>query len=468
MAKKNTLKNKSVAVIGAGWAGCAAACELAQQGATVTLLESSRNLGGRARGITVHGHQLDNGQHILLGAYTQSLRLMRLVGLDTENALLNIPLQMVYPELEEGMSFIAPRLPAPLHLLLALIKSSGLSFADKMALSRFSSTARWMGWRLNEDCSVIELLERFDQTPRLCRLMWIPLCIAALNTPPEKASAQVFLNVLRDSLGAKRAASDMLIPRLDLSSIFPEKAAEYVRAHGGYVLSAHTATGLLQNDNGKWQIQLKQADALAKAQTEAQLPLYDAVILACDFANADRLLATLPAKNQAAPLPALRDFSYEPITTCYLQYAPGVRLQRPMLALLDDAGQKKWGQYVFDRGQLQPDQAGLLAVVVSVSQAATEIDRHELATDIASQLAQSLGMPELTQPIWHQCISEKRATFSCAPGLNRPDNHTVYAGLYLAGDYTKGDYPATLEGAVRSGIAASQAIIKDLKAAAKN
>ncbi|MES2041792.1 MAG: hydroxysqualene dehydroxylase HpnE [Pseudomonadota bacterium] len=461
MAKKDTLKNKSVAVIGAGWAGCAAACELAQQGATVTLLESSRHLGGRARGVTVHGHELDNGQHILLGAYTQSLRLMRLVGVDTETALLNLPLQMVYPALEDGMSFIAPRLPAPLHLLLALIKSSGLSFADKMALARFSSTARWMGWRLNEDCSVIELLERFDQTPRLCRLMWIPLCIAALNTPPERASAQVFLNVLRDSLGARRAASDMLIPRLDLSNIFPEKAAEFVGAHGGQVLPAHTATNLLQNENGKWQIQLKQVEAHA----EAQLPLYDAVVLACDFANADRLLSTLPTKDQAAPLPALSYFNYEPITTCYLQYAPDVRLSRPMLALLDDAGQKKWGQYVFDRGQLQPDQAGLLAVVVSVSQAATEIDRHELAMDIAAQLAQSLGMPELAQPLWHQCISEKRATFSCTPSLSRPDNRTRYPGLYVAGDYTKGDYPATLEGAVRSGIAASQAVLNDLKAA---
>ena len=88
---------------------------------------------------------------------------------------------------------------------------------------------------------------------------------------------------------------------------------------------------------------------------------------------------------------------------------------------------------------------------------------------IAAQLAQSLGMQELAQPVWHQCISEKRATFSCTPGLKRPDNPTAYAGLYLAGDYTKGDYPATLEGAVRSGIAASQALIKqfvkDLKAA---
>ncbi len=211
MAKQDHLKNKAVAVIGAGWAGCAAASELAAQGLNVSLLEASRQLGGRARGIEVQGQQLDNGQHILLGAYKESLRMMHKVGVDTNQALLKLPLQMVYPALEDGMSFIAPGLPAPLHLLLALIRARGLTFDDKMALARFSSTARWMGWQLHQDCSVAELLERFEQTTRLCRLMWNPLCIAALNTAPEKASAKVFLNLLSDSLGSHRATSG--IPR---------------------------------------------------------------------------------------------------------------------------------------------------------------------------------------------------------------------------------------------------------------
>ncbi|WP_329605201.1 hydroxysqualene dehydroxylase HpnE [Undibacterium hunanense] len=453
MAKLTSSPAKSVAIIGAGWAGCAAALELAQAGAHITLIEAGRHLGGRARGVSLHGHQLDNGQHILLGAYSESLRLMRKAGVDIDQALLKLPLQMVYPQHEDGMSFIAPRLPAPLHMLVALWKTTGLSFADKQALARFSTTARWMSWRLHEDCSVTELLERFDQTERLCRLMWNPLCIAALNTPPERASAQVFLNVLRDSLGASRAASDMLLPRVDLSALFPDKAAALVSKHGGQVLMGHTVQALHQNADGKWQLDIKHSEA-----NTAGITPFDSVILASDFANAERLMQPLPGHTGSMPA-----FTYESITTCYLQYEQTVRLPRPMLALLDDPAQSKWGQYVFDRGQLHDTQAGLLAVAVSASEQACALDQQQLAQDIAAQLAHSLGMPTLLQPLWHKCISEKRATFSCTPKLQRPDNQTSSPGLFLAGDYTKGDYPATLEGAVRSGVAASKAALAFLK-----
>ncbi|MFZ6759678.1 hydroxysqualene dehydroxylase HpnE [Undibacterium sp. Ji50W] len=453
MAKLSRTPAPSVAIVGAGWAGCAAALELAQAGMQVTLIDSGRHPGGRARGVNLHGHQLDNGQHILLGAYSESLRLMRKAGVDLGQALLKLPLQMVYPQLEDGMCFIAPRLPAPLHMLVALWKTTGLSFADKQALARFSTTARWMNWRLHEDCSVSELLQRFDQTERLCRLMWNPLCIAALNTPPERASAQVFLNVLRDSLGASRAASDMLLPRVDLSALFPEKAAALVTKHGGQVIMGHAVQALHQNAESKWQLDIKHSET-----TAADLPVFDTVILASDFANAERLMQTLPGHANTIPT-----FSYEAITTCYLQYEQALRLPRPMLALLDDPAQSKWGQYVFDRGQLHDAQAGLLAVVVSASEQACALDQQQLAQDIAAQLATSLGMPTLLQPLWHKCISEKRATFSCTPGLTRPDNQTSSPGLFLAGDYTKGDYPSTLEGAVRSGVAASKAVLAFIK-----
>ncbi|MFZ9257047.1 MAG: FAD-dependent oxidoreductase, partial [Burkholderiaceae bacterium] len=196
------MRPTTVAVIGAGWAGCAAAVALTRAGAKVTLYEATRTAGGRARRIDYQGHTLDNGQHILLGAYRESLRLMQQVGLQPSQLLMRLPLQMRYPDNEVGMDLLAPRLPAPLHLVMGVLRAKGLSLADKLSLARFSSAARWMGWQLNQDCTVAELLARFDQTDRLIKLMWRPLCIAALNTPPERASAKVFLAVLRDSLGA--------------------------------------------------------------------------------------------------------------------------------------------------------------------------------------------------------------------------------------------------------------------------
>ncbi|WP_343586364.1 hydroxysqualene dehydroxylase HpnE [Herbaspirillum sp.] len=436
------------AVIGGGWAGCAAAVTLAAAGKRVSLFEAGKILGGRARRVEIGGRTLDNGQHILLGAYSASLSLMKQVGVKPADAMLRLPLQMRYPS-QTGMDFIAPRLPAPLHLAVALLRARGLECADKMALARFSTTARWMGWQLHQDCSVAELLERFDQTPRLIKLMWNPLCIAALNTPPERASAKVFLNVLRDSLGARRAASDMLIPRTDLSALLPQAAAAFIEQRGGRTIAGTAVASLhAMGETGIWRLQDRQGGDLGE---------FAGVVVATGADVAAQLLDE--AQDLAIPCDtsALRALAYEPITTCYLQYAPTLRLPLPFCALADDPQRRAWGQFVFDRGQLNGD-AGLLAVVVSAAGRAIEDGHAALLEGIAQQLATDFGRPELSVPQWSKVITEKRATFSCTPELRRPDNTGLPTGLALAGDYVAGDYPATLEGAVRSGIAAARSI----------
>jgi hydroxysqualene dehydroxylase len=465
VTKSVSNSKRKVTVIGAGWAGCAAAVELAKNGWQVSLLESSRTLGGRARKVEINGHTLDNGQHILLGAYRDSLRMMKQVGVDLDAAFLRLPLQMCYPNSDDpsiaGMTFIAPHLTAPLHLLVALWRAQGLNKDDKLALARFSTTARWMGWQLHQDCSVAELLTRFDQTQRLCDLMWIPLCIAALNTPPQRASAQVFLNVLRDSLGAKRSASDMLLPRQDLSTIFPEKAAQFVQRSGGAIQLGATANQIDASSDGNWNLHFT-------TQGVARIEQTNAIVLATPAAQTQKLLSALAAntnvdQDKTSDDEIIPNFTDEAITTCYLQYDPSVRLERVFFALRDLPARAHWGQFVFDRGQLHSAQAGLLAVVVSASGNAIEQGSAELANAIAAQLSQVFNDARLAAPLWHQIISEKRATFSCAPSLKRPKNKTPYQGLVIAGDYTQSDYPATLESAVRSGIQAAATLQKSIK-----
>jgi squalene-associated FAD-dependent desaturase len=441
---------KTAAVIGGGWAGCSAAVELARAGYKVTLFEAARTLGGRARAVAANGTTLDNGQHILLGAYNDTLRLLRLVGIDPTQALLNLPLQMRYPPGGTGMDFVAPRLPAPLHLAVALLRAKGLAGADKMALARFSSTARWMDWQLHKDCSVSELLERFDQTARLTALLWRPLCLAALNTPPERASARVFLSVLRDSLGARRQASDMLLPRTDLSALFPTAAAAYIVARGGTVRTGAKVNALAPHPGGRWQV-----DASGSAVDGHWSVHVDKAIIASGAPSTAVLLGKL---GQEALATTLMAFDYEPITTCYLQYSPATTLALPFYALQDDPANAHWGQFVFDRGQLDIVQAGLLAVVISASSQAAALDRQALGNAVAGQLAAVFARPELANPTWTQVITEKRATFACTPGLQRPANDIGLPGLAIAGDYTAGDYPATLESAVRSGVAAASLV----------
>lgn len=433
-----------VAVVGGGWAGCAAAVELVHKGAQVTLFEAARTLGGRARGVEVQGKMLDNGQHILLGAYADTMKLMRRVGVDPDAALLRLPLQMRYPAGSGGMDFVAPRLPAPWHMVVALVRAQGLSRDDKLALARFTSSARWMRWGLNDDVPVSVLLERFDQTERLIRLMWRPLCLAALNTPPERASANVFLAVLRDSLGAKRAASDMLIPRLELGALFPQAAARHIETKGGAVRLG-AKVGALARVGAGWEVQ-------AGDNRES----FDAVVLATPPTQSAALLAAVGETAIAGQIGA---FEYEPISTCYLQYDEKLRLPLPFCALMDAPHDRHFGQFVFDRGQLDPNQAGLLAVVVSAAGAAAALGQDALAAAVAAQLAGAFRQPALAAPLWSRVITDKRATFACTPGLARPGNATLLPGLVLAGDYTASDYPATLESAVRSGQGAAAAIL---------
>lgn len=433
-----------IGVIGGGWAGCAAAIKLAEAGYAVHLFEGMRILGGRARSVQLDNHKLDNGQHILLGAYSETLALMQQVGIDCDQAFLRLPLQMRYPN-GSGMDFVAPRLPAPWHMIVALLRAKGLDGKDKHSLARFSTAARWMGWHLNDDCSVAELLERFDQTPRLTALMWRPLCLAALNTPPEEASAKVFLNVLRDSLGAKRPASDMLLPRKDLSELFPMHAARFIQRHQGMIHMGVQLKSLAREGNRWW---LEVAGDLSDS-----VLAFEKLVLAVSPRQAAMVL------DGVADTSVMRNFSYQPITTCYLRYSSKLRLPAPFYALVDDEEAGDWGQFVFDRGQLDPAHAGILAVVISASRDAVMLDQEALAGAVAKQLARVFRAPKLAEPRWSRVISEKRATFSCKPGLERPGNDIGVPGLALAGDYTAGDYPATLEAAVRSGIAAARLFI---------
>jgi squalene-associated FAD-dependent desaturase len=434
----------AIVVAGAGWAGCAAAAELALAGKQVVLLEAARSLGGRARGVELDGRLLDNGQHILLGAYRATLDLMQRLGLREEDAFLRLPLQMRYAPQPPAMQFVAPRLPAPLHVLWALLRADGLTRADKLAIARFQSTARWMGWLLYQDCSVAELMERFEQTENTVRLLWRPLCLAALNTPLEQASAQVFLNVLKDSLGARRAASDMLLPVRDLSGVFPERVAQVVAAKGGAVRTGARLTQVVSAGDG-WLLELADGASLQA----------DSLVLALPAWQACSVLA------HAAP-ELVPQFEHLPITTVYLQYAETLRLPHPFLALLDEPEASRYGQFVFDRGQLDAGTPGLLAVVISVSDQAAQLPHEALAQAVAEQLAADFKQSELAQPQWQRVVTEKRATFACTPGLQRPPVESGLPNLWLAGDYTAGPYPATLEGAVASGQAAAGALLQSI------
>ena len=415
----------SFAVIGAGYAGMAAAVELSAAGHQVEVFEASRVLGGRARAAQIEGFEVDNGQHILIGAYTEALRLMRAVGADPDALLKRTPLRFEFPG-EFLMS--APRLPAPLHSAFALLLARGLDWGEKWAAIRLMRSLQARRFRIEPDITVTKWLDSNKTPSRQRRLLWEPLCIAALNTPADRASAQVLANVLRDSLGGTRSASDLLLPQVNLSALFPDPAAKFVAEHGGAVHSGHRVNSL-RHEGDAWQI-------------DGAGPFAQVVLAVAPY----HLAALVPELASR-----VAHFDWEPIVTSYLRYPATVRLPQPMLGV--DAGLAQW---LFDRGALC-GQHGLLAAVISARGRHLELPVAELERGIHEEIARIV--PGLPAPLAVQTITEKRATFACVPDLQRPGAATGLSGLWLAGDYVAGDYPATLEAAVRSGVAAARAVL---------
>lgn len=420
-----------VAIIGGGWAGCAAGLSLAEADISVTLFEASHTLGGRARTVPLNEMSLDNGQHLLLGAYQQTLGLIAQVWPDRHDALLRQPLALEQPP---DFLLSCPRLPAPFHLLAGLLGAKGLSIGDKLA------AARWLQALLRnppaENISVATLIAA--QSPRVRAALWEPLCVAALNTPIVDASAKTFITILQKVFAHSRTNSDLLFPRCALTQLFPQPAVNQMLARGARV---HTQTRVTH---------LAATSAGFTLSTLTEIYEFDRVILAVAPQHLARLVNAIPALREI--MMGLITYRYEAIATLYLQYPSAVKLARPMLGLSHGPA-----QFVFDRGWTH-GQPGLLALVAS---ALPRVQQH--ADNWAAQAVEQLtNITPLPRPLWQKTIIEKQATYSCRPMLFKPENRTPQHGLFLAGDYTAGPYPATLESATLSGVKSAQLVLNSL------
>jgi squalene-associated FAD-dependent desaturase len=425
-----------VAIVGGGWAGMAAAVTLAGAAQPVTVLEAAQVLGGRARRVVVDGRTVDNGQHVLLGAYAQTLALLRTVHGDRAEREL-FDRRRLHLEEPGVFRFKTPALPAPWHLGVALLAMRGLPRQDRLATVVFVRRLRRERFRCAPQLTVDALLA--DQPALAVKLLWEPLCLAALNTPVDAASAQIFLNLLRAAFALHAHDSDLLLPRIDLTALFPAAAAVHVTARAGDVRTGVTVTGIAALGDG------------VAVASEAGEERFAAAIIAVGPHQLAHVLAPSASSSATAALAQVAAFAYEPIRTTYLQYGRALGLPQPMLKLDGDPG-----QWIIDRGQLG-GAPGLAAVVISTDVAAARIDHDSLARAIDAQLRRRA--PDLPAPAWTQTIAERRATYACVAGLVRPAPGPLEKRLYLAGDYTDAEFPSTLEAATRSGVAAARQLL---------
>jgi hydroxysqualene dehydroxylase len=423
---------RRVAVVGAGWAGLACAVRAVQAGHAVTIFEAAAP-GGRARSVEFDGSvAFDNGQHILIGAYRRTLALMQDVGVDLATALERRPLALVDAR-GHGL-VLPPGAPIPAFVR-GVLGHRGWTLSTRLAL--LARCGRWAAMRFAcpPDWTAARLAAGLPGA--VVRELIEPLCVAALNTPADEASAAVLLRVLRDAFFSGPGSADLLLPRRGLSDLLPKPAWHWLDRSGATLGSGVRVMAIARRGAG-WSIQ--------HARGEAQV---DAVVLATPPLEASRLAET-HAREWSACARALR---YEPIVTVFADTRR--RLPAPMLALQE--GPEAPAQFAFDLDALGIA-PGRLALVVSG--AAPWVERGLAATADAAiaQLHAALGRgAEFGDTRVLKVMAEKRATFRCTPGLQRPAA-SVAPGLWAAGDHVQGPYPATLEGAVRSGEAAAAAL----------
>jgi squalene-associated FAD-dependent desaturase len=432
-----------VAVVGAGWAGLASAVALQKTGfIQVVVFEAAGSPGGRARRVedTDMGI-LDNGQHLLLGSYTSCLSLISELqpSRNPETLYVREPLKL---ESADGSFHLSTVNAKGLRqsLLKTLLHSKGLGLYDKWRALCMMRALKARNWQDARAETVTQLLAKHKQTSALLRRLWVPLCLAALNTAPEQACAQLFQNVLRDSLGGSPEQSDTIIPKVDLSALWPDSAAKLFEMRYRQIVR---------------KIVIEETHVSIDGET------FDACISALPPYALARTLTSTQQQNALASLQQqLNAFEHNAITTLTLKLAKPWRLPSTMLMLDEDHTKASIGQWVFNR----PNYADQLAVVISVSEDYLKSSREKLVDGVSKQIREQVAkhpmakepMPEV---IAHKLIVEKRATFAANPRLDRPTALTSWPRLFLAGDYVAGDYPAVLEAAVNSGVNAAQALI---------
>lgn len=409
-------------IVGGGWSGLAAAIELSPH-YDVQIFEAGAILGGRARSVRWQNLDVDNGQHLMLGAYRQMLDLMQKIGVDPDAVFSRQTLDLSIFDPQHALLKISSlgHLPATLNQILHIWRSAG--FKSVLAVRRLQ-----VQLRKHDDLStltVAHLLQLTKQSPRLIRQLWEPLTLAMLNTPIQTASAEVFANVLNASLFADGKATELLIPKQPLNEVFPAPAAAFLTKQGAEINLNNRVQSLLISNNRVTGI----------VDQAGEQHFADVVILA------------LPSSALAKLLPDTQNFTPSeeyPICTLYLQYDASLRAPNSMTGFSGTLS-----QWLFDRSFQRP---GLMAVVISGPGAHMQLTKAQLVATVSAELARLLpDWPLSAEDVL--VIREKRATFVSTINTQkiRPESQTGIENLWLAGDFVKHRLPSTLETAISNG-----------------
>lgn len=429
-----------VVIVGGGLAGLAAAAALADEGRDITLLEARRKVGGRAASFEdpVAGGLVDACQHVAMGCCTNFLDLCRRAGL-ADALRQDRTLFFIGPDGDRAACTPSRRLPAPLHLAPLLLGMRHFSFREKVALALgMVRLARFRGDDGDRTQTARPWLESAGQPDRVIQLFWQPVLESALGESIDLVSVAAARKVAVDGFLAHREAADLYVPTAPLGELFGDRLAAWLAARGVRLETGRTVTGIERDAAGR---------ASAVVCGDERIPC-DAVVVALPWKQAARLVPDV--------VPSADDrLAGSPITAVHLWFDRDV-VDLPHAVLVG-----RVSQWVFRSDDAAGTSPGYCQVVISASRGLFAGDRSRLLEAVVAELRDVFPAAREARLVDARIVTDPTAVLSVRPGVEaaRPPARTSIDNLFLAGDWTATGWPSTMEGAVRSGRLAAEAVL---------